>query len=209
MLRQRYSAGAFYQSSMESSDKMFESTQSKRAILAGGCFWCMVIPFDEYEGVLKVTSGYTGGHIENPTYEQVKSQQSGHLEAVEILYDPTKISFTELLEVFWQQINPTDDGGQFGDRGDSYRTAIFYTDEAQRLEAEASKQHLAESGKFNKPVVTRILPVQPFYIAEDYHQDYAKKAPEAYSQDFAVKERKQFIHQTWDEPENTPKEKKN
>lgn len=185
------------------------SNQSKRAILAGGCFWCMVIPFDEYDGVQKVTSGYTGGHIENPTYEQVKSQQSGHLEAVEILYDPTKISFTELLEIFWQQINPTDDGGQFGDRGDSYRTAIFYTDEAQRLEAEASKQSLAESGKFNKPIVTRILPVQPFYVAEDYHQDYAKKAPEAYAQDFAVKERKQFIHQIWDEPENTPKEKKN
>lgn len=188
---------------------MPESTQSSRAILAGGCFWCMVIPFDEYEGVLNVTSGYTGGHLENPTYEQVKSQQSGHLEAVEILYDPTKISFSELLDIYWQQINPTDDGGQFGDRGDSYRTAIFYTNETQRLEAEASKQRLAESGKFKKPIVTRVLPEQPFYIAEEYHQDYAKKAPEAYAQDFAVKERKQYIHETWKDSESEPKEKKN
>lgn len=169
----------------------------KRSILAGGCFWCMVIPFEEYEGVHKVTSGYTDGHIENPTYEQVKSQQSGHLEAVEIIYDESKIKFSELLDIYWQQINPTDDGGQFGDRGESYRTAIFYTDEDQRLEAEASLKKLANSGKFSKPIVTRILPVKPFYVAEEYHQDYAKKSPEAYSDDFAVKERKQFIQQVW------------
>ena len=173
--------------------------EPKVAILAGGCFWCMVMPFDGKEGVLSIRSGYTGGAVENPTYPQVKAQTTGHVEAVKIEYDPDRISFSELLDVFWRQIDPTDDGGQFGDRGSSYRTAIFYFDEEQRQAAEASRAAMEASGKFAGPIVTPILPAAPFYEAEEYHQDYAKKEPEKYADDFAVKQRKAFLHELWDE----------
>ncbi|GJM77941.1 hypothetical protein HMSSN139_04370 [Paenibacillus sp. HMSSN-139] len=152
----------------------------KLATFAGGCFWCMVSPFEELPGIHGIISGYTGGHTVNPTYEQVCAGHTGHYEAVQITYDPAVFPYRKLLELYWQQIDPTDEGGQFHDRGESYRTAIFYHDEQQRLEAEASKQELAQSGRFDKPIVTPILPAAPFYPAEEYHQQYHKKNPGHY-----------------------------
>ncbi|WP_309122583.1 peptide-methionine (S)-S-oxide reductase MsrA [Paenibacillus sp.] len=169
----------------------------KLATFAGGCFWCMVKPFDEEPGIHSVVSGYTGGHVENPTYEQVCSDTTGHYEAVQITYDPEIFSYERLLELFWQQIDPTDPGGQFGDRGDSYRTAIFVHDEEQRALAEESKRRLAESGRFAKPIVTPILPAAPFYPAEAYHQQYYKTNPVRYKAYFAGSGRERFIKEAW------------
>ncbi|MHC9001365.1 peptide-methionine (S)-S-oxide reductase MsrA [uncultured Enterococcus sp.] len=151
------------------------TTQYEKAIFAGGCFWCMVHPFDEYPGVISVVSGYTGGHVVNPSYEQVTTGTTGHTEAVEITYDPNVLPYEKLVEIYWQQTDPTDAFGQFADRGDSYRPVIFYTTPEQKEIAEASKQALNDSGKFDTPVVTNIEAAQPFYPAEDYHQDYYKK----------------------------------
>ncbi|MBM7649179.1 peptide-methionine (S)-S-oxide reductase [Bacillus ectoiniformans] len=170
---------------------------TEKATFAGGCFWCMVKPFDQWEGIEKVMSGYTGGHVENPTYEMVKSGHSGHLEAVEITYVPELFSYKELLEIYWQQIDPTDDEGQFQDRGSSYKTAIFYHSPEQKKLAEESKQRLAESGKFNKPIVTKILPASAFYPAEEKHQDFYKKNPDAYMADRNQSGRDQFIAKHW------------
>jgi peptide-methionine (S)-S-oxide reductase len=157
----------------------------------------MVKPFDQWPGIIKVVSGYTGGHVENPTYEMVKSQTTGHYEAVQITFDPEQFPYEKLLEIFWTQIDPTDDGGQFHDRGSSYRTAIFYHTEEQRILAEASKKQLAESGRFTKPIVTEILPASTFYEAEEYHQDYYKKNPEHYKEDREKSGRDQFIEKYW------------
>ncbi|MGP4066332.1 peptide-methionine (S)-S-oxide reductase MsrA [Oceanobacillus sp. M65] len=173
-------------------------TQYKKAIFAGGCFWCMVKPFAQWDGVKQVISGYTGGHVENPTYEQVKAGDTGHYEAVEITYNPDVISYSEILELYWRQIDPTDDGGQFQDRGDSYRAAIFYSDEEQQKEATLSKEELAQSGRFKKPIVTEILPVATFYPAEEYHQDFYKKNEQEYKVDRAKSGRDEFIEKTWD-----------
>ncbi|GGJ11241.1 peptide methionine sulfoxide reductase MsrA [Alicyclobacillus cellulosilyticus] len=167
------------------------------ATFAGGCFWCMVKPFDQWPGVIRVVSGYTGGHKENPTYEEVCSGTTGHVEAVQITFNPSVIPYEKLLEVFWRQIDPTDPDGQFVDRGPSYRTAIFYHTEAQRLAAEASKQALAASGRFDKPIVTPILPAGPFYPAEAYHQDFYKKNPEHYHAYRAASGRDEFIRKHW------------
>lgn len=172
-------------------------TAYHKATFAGGCFWCMVKPFDQWEGVHKVVSGYTGGHVENPTYEMVKSGTTGHYEAVEITYDPNVISYETILNIYWRQIDPTDDGGQFHDRGDAYRTAIFYHDDEQRKQAEASKRKLEQSGRFSKPIVTKILPASRFYPAEDYHQDFYKKNAKAYEADRAKSGRDEFIAKTW------------
>ena len=150
------------------------------ATFAGGCFWCMVAPFAELAGVLKVRSGYTGGRKENPTYEEVCSDQTGHREAVEITFDPRQISYDRLLEIFWRQIDPTDPGGQFHDRGESYRSAIYYHDSGQKKKAELSLQSLDREGRFDKPVATEILPATPFYPAEGYHQDFYLKDPARY-----------------------------
>lgn len=150
------------------------------ATFAGGCFWCMVKPFDRYDGVEAVVSGYTGGDMENPTYEQVCTNRTGHREAVQITFDPELISYERLLDIFWRQIDPTDTGGQFFDRGESYETAIYYHTEEQRRLAEQSKQQLQALGKFDKPIATEILPAKAFYVAEDYHQQYYKKNPEHY-----------------------------
>jgi len=166
------------------------------AIFAGGCFWCMVKPFDTYPGIKKVISGYTGGHVANPTYEQVVSHTTGHTEAVEIVFDPDVVSYPELVEIYWQQTDPTDAMGQFQDRGDNYRPVIYYNSDAQKQAAEASKQALADSGRFKDPIVTTIEPAQPFYPAEDYHPDFYKKDPLR----FAMEERggrEQFIKQNW------------
>ncbi|WP_251378261.1 peptide-methionine (S)-S-oxide reductase MsrA [Paenibacillus sp. YPG26] len=167
------------------------------ATFAGGCFWCMVSPFEELPGIESVVSGYTGGHVENPTYEQVCSDTTGHYEAVQITYNPGIFPYQKLLDLFWQQIDPTDAGGQFHDRGDSYRTAIFYHTEEQRVLAEASKQSLAESGRFDKPIVTPILPAAPFYAAEEYHQGYHKKNPAHYKRYRKGSGRQDFIETHW------------
>jgi peptide-methionine (S)-S-oxide reductase len=167
------------------------------AIFAGGCFWCMVSPFDVLDGIIEVRSGYTGGHLENPTYRDVKSQTSGHYEVVKLTYDPEIISYDKLLDAYWRQVDPTDDGGQFQDRGESYRTAIFYTTEEQRLKAEASKKAMDESGRFPGPIVTPILPAAKFYDAEEYHQDFYKKSPKEYKEDRKISGRDEFIKKYW------------
>lgn len=167
------------------------------ATFAGGCFWCMVKPFDQWEGIEKVVSGYTGGHVDHPTYEQVKTGTTGHFEAVQIVFDPSVFPYEKLLEIYWQQIDPTDDGGQFHDRGSQYRTAIFYHNAEQKEKAEQSKEKIEKSGKFHKPIVTKILPAGPFYQAEDYHQDFYKKNPEEYEEDRRKSGRDEFLKQHW------------
>lgn len=167
------------------------------ATFAGGCFWCMVEPFDERPGIEKVISGYTGGTVENPTYKQVCSNTTGHVEAVQITFDPAIVSYQELVELFWQQIDPTDAGGQFHDRGDSYKTAIFYNNDNQKKIAETSKQELEDSKKFNKPIVTKILPAKPFYPAEEEHQYYYKKNQFHYKTYKKGSGREQFIKDNW------------
>ncbi|ABN54186.1 MAG TPA: peptide-methionine (S)-S-oxide reductase [Hungateiclostridium thermocellum] len=158
----------------------FEKSNLKLAAFAGGCFWCMVPPFKELEGVCEVIAGYTGGHVENPTYEQVCSGKTGHYEAVQITYDPETIQYEKLLDVFWSQIDPTDPEGQFADKGPQYQTAIFYYDEEQKVLAEESKKRLESEGYFDKPIVTKIIKASAFYPAEEYHQDYYLKNPEHY-----------------------------
>lgn len=167
------------------------------AIFAGGCFWCMVKPFDTQPGIISVVSGYTGGHVVNPTYEQVTTGTTGHTEAVEITFDPAVISYQQLVEIYWQQTDPTDALGQFADRGDSYRPVIFYADDAQRKIAEASKTALAQSGHFKQPIVTTIEPAQPFYPAEEYHQDYYKRHSVHYNLYREGSGRAGFIRKNW------------
>ncbi|MGE7217252.1 peptide-methionine (S)-S-oxide reductase MsrA [Priestia koreensis] len=167
------------------------------ATFAGGCFWCMVKPFDEQPGIISVVSGYTGGHKENPSYEDVCSETTGHYEAVQITFDPDVFPYEKLLTLYWQQIDPTDKGGQFADRGESYRTAIFYHNDQQKEAAEKSKQELAENGPFSDPIVTDILPAQPFYEAEEYHQGYYKKNPIRYTMYRKGSGRERFLKETW------------
>lgn len=169
----------------------------EKATFAGGCFWCMVSPFDELPGIEKIVSGYTGGHKENPTYEEVCSNTTGHYEAVQITFDPEIFPYEKLVELFWQQIDPTDDGGQFFDRGESYRTAIFYHNEKQKEIAMKSKKQLEQSGRFSKPIVTQILPATTFYQAEEYHQDFYKKNPFRYQTYRKGSGRDEFIKKHW------------
>ncbi|HSO08152.1 MAG TPA: peptide-methionine (S)-S-oxide reductase MsrA [Pelomicrobium sp.] len=152
-----------------------------RATFAGGCFWCVEADYDKLPGVVSTTSGYTGGKVPNPTYEQVSAGRTGHTEAVEIVYDPKKVSYERLLEYFWHNIDPTTPNAQFCDHGSQYRSAIFYHDEEQRRLAEQSKRELAKTKPFKAPIVTEIVPAQAFYPAEDYHQNYYKKNPIRYS----------------------------
>ncbi|AMW99089.1 peptide-methionine (S)-S-oxide reductase MsrA [Rummeliibacillus stabekisii] len=172
-------------------------TKLSTATFAGGCFWCMVKPFVEWDGIESVVSGYMGGHLENPTYEDVKKGTSGHLEVVQIVFDESIFPYEKLLEIYWQQIDPTDDGGQFQDRGSSYRTAIFYHKPEHKESAEKSKIDLANSGRFQKPIVTEIKAAETFYPAEDYHQDFYKKNPDHYQQDRAESGRDEFIKSNW------------
>jgi len=167
------------------------------ATFAGGCFWCIVAPFEKMAGVFKVISGYTGGHTENPTYEEVCSGATGHYEAVQITFDPKQISYDKLLEVFWQQIDPTDPGGQFNDRGQSYQSAIFYHDEEQRRKAEAAINALGASGRFQKPIATQILPAKTFYPAEEYHQGFHEKNSFRYTLYRQGSGREAFIKKHW------------
>lgn len=149
---------------------------TEKALFAGGCFWCMEPPFDKLDGVLSTTSGYAGGRTANPTYKEVSSGRTGHLEVVEIEYDPSKVSYEELLEVFWRNIDPLDGRGQFCDKGEQYTSAIFALNEEQAAAAKASKEAVSLEGE----IQTRILPAATFYPAEDYHQDYYKKNPVRY-----------------------------
>lgn len=150
------------------------------ATFAGGCFWCMEHPYDELKGVISTTAGYTGGQLENPTYEQVSAGGTGHAEAVEVTYDPKKVSYQKLLDVFWHNIDPLTRDAQFCDSGHQYRSAIFYNNQEQKRLAEQSKQKLEESGRFDQPIVTEIVKAGPFYPAEDYHQNYYTKNPLQY-----------------------------
>ncbi|MGO3529004.1 MAG: peptide-methionine (S)-S-oxide reductase MsrA [Leuconostoc mesenteroides] len=165
------------------------------AIFAGGCFWCMVQPFDSLDGIEKVRSGYTGGHVENPTYEQVLTHTTGHTEAVKIWFDSEKISYRELVEIYWEQTDPTDAMGQFQDRGDNYRPVIFVNSPEQREIAEESRATLAASNRFDEPIVTKIEDAKPFYEAEEYHQDFYKKDPEREALEMA--QRLQFKADKW------------
>ncbi|MGT2948353.1 peptide-methionine (S)-S-oxide reductase MsrA [Streptococcus devriesei] len=167
----------------------------ERAIFAGGCFWCMVQPFEEQDGILSVRSGYTGGHTENPTYEDVCGGRTGLTEAVEIIFDETKISYADLVELYWAQTDPTDAFGQFEDRGDNYRPVIFYEDDRQKAIAEQSKARLEASGRFDRPIVTRIEPAQPFYEAEEYHQAFYRKNPQRYA--LSSQTRHAFLERKW------------
>lgn len=169
----------------------------ERVTFAGGCFWCMEAPFEKVEGVKAVYSGYTGGHLDNPSYKDVTGGESGHYEAIEVLYDPKVVSYSELLDLFWRQIDPTDGEGSFVDRGPQYRSAVFYRTEEERRVAEESRQKLNESGRFDKPIVTEIIALDRFFEAEDYHQDYYKKNPIRYRYYRAGSGRDAFIETAW------------
>lgn len=158
-----------------------EQDDSAVAVFAGGCFWCTEADFDKLPGVLATTSGYIGGAIENPTYEEVSSGRSGHIEAVQVRFDPRQTSYAKLLEAFWPTIDPVNGNGQFCDNGSQYRSAIFYLDAEQQRLAEASKAALAASGRLQQPIATIIQAATTFYAAEDYHQDYHTKNPLRYS----------------------------
>ncbi|MCD9025499.1 peptide-methionine (R)-S-oxide reductase MsrB [Cohnella silvisoli] len=173
------------------------------ATFAGGCFWCMVTPFEELPGIVGVVSGYTGGHTVNPTYEEVCSETTGHAEAVQITFDPDIFPYSKLLDIYWRSVDPTDAGGQFHDRGTSYRPAIFYHNEKQYEEALASKEALQLSGRFDKPIVVTLEPASVFYPAEEYHQDYHHKNPLRYKYYRNGSGRDAFLHQNW----NTRKDK--
>ncbi len=153
---------------------------TRLATFAGGCFWCMEPPFDELDGVISTISGYSGGHTQDPNYQQISSGTTGHTEVVQITYDPDKISFRELLEVYWVNIDPTTPDRQFCDQGSQYRSALFYHDEEQKQLIEQSKQTLDKTKPFKQPIVTEIIPFERFYAAEDYHQDYYRKNPIRY-----------------------------
>ena len=169
----------------------------EKATFAAGCFWCIEYPFEQLEGVEEVISGYTGGEKLNPTYKEVSSGKTGHIESVQIIYDPNIISYEELLDIYWQQFDPTDANGSFVDRGHQYTSAIFYFNENQKQLAEKSKRKLDESKIFKKPVITPIRPAQKFYPAENYHQDYYKKSPLNYKRYRSGSGRDQFINEIW------------
>ncbi len=170
---------------------------SSTAIFAGGCFWCLQPSFDHTKGVVSTRVGYTGGQVPNPTYEAVSSGLTGHVEAIEVVYDPVLVSYELLINVFWRSMDPTDDGGQFADRGSQYRTAIFYRDDDQKKQAEEAIRTLAASEKFKRPIVTRALPADEFYPAEEYHQKYYLKQSGHYNDYKEGSGRAAFIKKMW------------
>jgi peptide methionine sulfoxide reductase msrA/msrB len=180
-------------------DSVNNNSGEKIAIFAGGCFWCVEADFEKIDGVVSVISGYTGGTKANPSYEEVSSHATGHVEAVQVRYDSSKVSYSDLLEHFWQHIDPTDDSGQFVDRGDSYKAVIFYGNEDEKEQAEASKKKLNDSKIFSKEIAVQILPAKDFYVAEDYHQDYYKKNNIRYEFYRKNSGRDRFINQYWSE----------
>jgi peptide-methionine (S)-S-oxide reductase len=172
----------------------------KIVIFAGGCFWCMEHPFDEIDGVISVTSGYTGGTKAKPTYEEVSSGSTGHAEAVEVVYDPAKVNYQKLVDVFWRNVDPLTANAQFCDHGTQYRSAIFYLDDEQKRIAEASKEALAKSGRFDKPIVTQIVAATTFWPAEGYHQHYYRTHPVQYKFYRYNCGRDQRLEQLWGKP---------
>ena len=178
-------------------DNSSSPAKERIATFAGGCFWCVESDFDHVPGVLRTISGYTGGKLKNPTYRSVSQGGTGHREAVQIVYDPKKVTYVALLEVFWRSVDPTDDGGQFCDRGDVYDTAIFANSDEQKRQADASKQKLQQSGILKHPIVTPIEIAGPFYAAETYHQDYYKKNPVRYKYYRYRSGRDQFLKKVW------------
>lgn len=170
---------------------------TKTAIFAGGCFWCMQPPYDNAKGVVKTAVGYTGGSADDANYEKVSAHRTKHREAIEVTYDPGQISYEQLLDIFWRQINPTQADGQFHDIGLSYQAAIFYGNEEEKKAAEASKEKLAKSGRFSKPIVTEILPAQPFYPAEEYHQKYYLKNSADFERYHVGSGRVSFLEKIW------------
>ncbi len=168
-----------------------------KATFAGGCFWCMEKPFEKLDGVIDVISGYTGGEEVNPSYEMVSSGKTGHYEAIQISYDEQKISYEKLLSIFWRQIDPSDAGGSFVDRGPQYRSAIFFHDDMQKELAKSSKESLAQSGRFEKNIATEILSYDKFYPAEEYHQDYYRNNPIRYKFYRTGSGRDRYIDKTW------------
>lgn len=191
--------GYYQVNSMDKMERPMNNITEKTAsaVFAGGCFWCTESDFEKVEGVIEAISGYTGGREKNPTYKQVSAGGTGHIESVKVIYDPSKISYEQLLDYFWRHVDPTDPGGQFVDRGSQYRSAIFYANDTEKRLAEKSKQRLAGSELFNKPIVTGILPLGEFYPAEDYHQNYYKKNPIRYHYYRYGSGRDQFLKKTW------------
>jgi peptide methionine sulfoxide reductase msrA/msrB len=188
---------------MSMDDKMADpkgspSEKTKTAVFAGGCFWCTESDFEKVKGVVEAISGYTGGHVANPEYKQVASGRTGHIESVKVIYDPTRVGYTQLLNYFWRHVDPTDGGGQFVDRGGQYRSAIFYASDEERGLAEKSKKQLADSGQFDSPIATDILPLGVFYPAEDYHQDYYKNNPIRYKWYRSGSGRDSFLKKAWE-----------
>jgi peptide methionine sulfoxide reductase msrA/msrB len=170
---------------------------SRNAIFAGGCFWCMQPPFDNAKGVVKTVVGYTGGNADDANYEKVSAHRTKHREAIQVTYDPAKISYDQLLDIFWRQINPTQADGQFHDIGLSYQAAIFFGADEEKKAAELSKDRLAKSGKFSRPIVTEILPAQQFYPAEEYHQKYYLKNPREFEAYHVGSGRVSFLEKIW------------
>ena len=191
-----------FQKSNNVKEKMDTNMEKKyedlsKATFAGGCFWCVESDFEKYDGVVEAISGYAGGQTQNPSYKEVSSGGTGHAEVVQIIYDPQKITYSELLDIFWRHVDPTDPNGQFVDRGSQYRPAIFYHDEEQKRLAEDSKRKLESSGRFDKSIETEIVPIADFYKAEDYHQDYYKKNPLRYKFYRLNSGRDQFLKKAW------------
>jgi peptide methionine sulfoxide reductase msrA/msrB len=182
---------------------VFAEAKTAKAIFAGGCFWCMEHPFENLEGVSEVVSGYTGGRKKNPSYKEVSAGATFHYESIQISYDPTKISYSELLDVFWKQIDPTDPDGQFVDQGLQYRSAIFYHNKEQKQLAEDSKEQLDKSGRYDKEIVTEIKEATVFYEAEEYHQDFYKKSPRRYKAYRNGSGRDKFLERIWGKEMNT------
>jgi len=179
-----------------------QNEKSERAVFAGGCFWCMQPPFDYLDGVVTTTAGYTGGPEKNPTYKEVSYGKTGHTEAIEVIYDPEKVTYDKLLAIFWMNMDPTDAGGQFVDRGKQYRPGIFYLNEDQKKNAEASKKKLQESGRFDKQIVVEIIQANEFWDAEEYHQMFYKKTPMRYKTYRMGSGRDQFIDKHWRQDKN-------
>lgn len=200
-------AGCQNASNLEASTETIMNERHKAvrmATFAGGCFWCLESDLEKVKGVVEVISGYTGGHKENPTYKEVSSGGTGHVEAVQVLYNSAEVTYEELLDVFWKHVNPTDPDGQFGDRGPQYRTAIFYHNDEQKRLAEKSKEELAKSGRFDRPIITEIVKSSQFYKAEGYHQDYYKKNPVRYKYYRFRSGRDQFLKGVWGDHINMP-----
>ena len=174
------------------------------AYFAGGCFWCMQYAFDRVKGVKKTIVGYTGGKVAAPSYEDVSGGDTGHAESIEVLYDPKEVTYPQLLDVFWHNIDPTTVNRQFADRGTQYRTAVFYRNDEEKKAAEASKAALEKSGKYDKPIVTQFVPAGTFYPAEDYHQEYYQKNPDHFQAYEIGSGRAGYIKRTWGDTDKKP-----